>query len=241
MADVPNAPGVPALASFAPASALVPATADAPAVTSLFGGAGSAWGVYQGGSPVITADTVASMEYRQEWTISDYPVEQGAFESYDKVQTPFSARVSFAAGGAEASRMALLNSIAAIAGDLNLYDVATPTSTYSSVNVVHYDYRRTTQNGVGLLVVDVWLMEVRVVVGSGSPSAPQSASAAAQENGGAVQAQDATTTQSVQAGTASETAASAQTGADTGYTSVPLPPDRPATLFDSTGTGGRTI
>jgi hypothetical protein len=56
----------------------------------------------------------------------------------------------------------LLDSVAAIAGDLNLYNVRTPEATYADVNVVHYDYRRTARNGVGLIEVDVWVREVRV-------------------------------------------------------------------------------
>ena len=76
---------------------------------------GSQWGVFSGGAPVITADTVTSLDYKQEWAISDFPVERGAFESYDKVALPYDARVRFAAGGSAANREALLGSIAAVA------------------------------------------------------------------------------------------------------------------------------
>ena len=121
------------------------------------------WGLFQNGYPIITADSVASMEYRQEWLISDFPVEQGGFESYDKVYVPFRVQFRFTAGGSEADRSALLQSIAAIAGDLNLYDAASPEAIYLNCNVTHYDYRRTAVYGVGILQVDVWLEEVRVV------------------------------------------------------------------------------
>ena len=121
------------------------------------------WGIFQNGAPVIVADNVASMEFRSEWLISDFPVESGAFQSYDKVFVPYHVRFRFTAGGSEADRSALLQSIAAIAGDLNLYDAASPEAIYLNCNVTHYDYRRTAVNGVGLLQVDVWLEEVRVV------------------------------------------------------------------------------
>ena len=127
---------------------------------SLFSSA-SAWGIYQAGAPVVTFDTVLSFEFRQGWTISDYPVENGAFASYDKVALPYDARVKFASGGSLANRQALLESIQQIAGDLNLYDVVTPEAIYQNANIQHQDYRRTAQQSAGLLQIEVWLLEIR--------------------------------------------------------------------------------
>ncbi len=121
------------------------------------------WGIFQNGTPIITADSVASMEYRQEWLLSDFPVERGGFETYDKVYVPYQVRFRFTAGGSESNRQALLDSVAAVAGDLNLYDAASPEAIYINCNITHYDYRRTAVNGVGLIQVDVWLEEVRIV------------------------------------------------------------------------------
>lgn len=123
---------------------------------------GPPWGVFLNGIPIVFADSVATFDYKQEWTISDYPVEQGAFETYDKVELPFEVRIRFTAGGSEINRFNLLNSIAAIADSVTLLDVVTPEQVYPSVTISHYDYRRTAQNGVGLIQVDVWFTEVRV-------------------------------------------------------------------------------
>ncbi len=116
---------------------------------------GAQWGVFQNGVPVIVCDSVQDMSYRQEWTISDFAVEQGAFESFDKVILPFDIRVRFNAGSA-AQRQAMLGSIAAIAGTTNLYDVVTPDAVYTSVSMSHEDYRRTARQGLGLLSIDTW-------------------------------------------------------------------------------------
>ncbi len=148
------------------------------------------WGIFnQDGEVVVTADNVVAFEYKQEWTVADYPMEQGAFESYDKVDTPFSARITFSSGGSFRNREALLDSIEAIAGDLEKYDVVTPEQTYLSVNVMHYDYRRTAVNGAGLITVSVWLTEIRenAVAETADPAEP---SGAAVSDGGQVQATD---------------------------------------------------
>lgn len=121
------------------------------------------WGIFNGGGLVIACDNVLTMEYKQNWNLSDYPVEKGGFETYNKVQTPFDARLKFSSGGTEANRAALLASIAAIAGDLNLYDVVTPEKIYTSVNITHYDYHRSATNGVGNITVEVWVLEVRIL------------------------------------------------------------------------------
>jgi hypothetical protein len=118
--NVPRVPGVPSVL-FAPVSGLLPLlTSDA---ASLFAGSSldRQWGIFLGGAPVIVADTVIGFDYRQQWALSDYPVERGGFETYDKVATPFDGRLRFAAGGSAANRAALLASLEAIAGDLNLY------------------------------------------------------------------------------------------------------------------------
>lgn len=121
----------------------------------------SQWGIFLDGSPVVVADNVLSMEFKQDFKISNYPVEQGGFASYNKVQLPFEVRFRFSTGGSSADRAAMLNSIAAVMGDTNLYDVVTPDATYINVNFVHQDYRRTAETGNGLLSVDVWCEEVR--------------------------------------------------------------------------------
>lgn len=153
------------------------------------------WGIFaQSGKTVVTADAVKGFEYKQDWSLADYPIEDGGFETYDKVQTPFSVRVQFISGGSFSNRQALINSVKAIAADLNLYDVVTPEATYMSCNVMHYDYKRTATNGAGLIEVDVWLQEIRVrtpaTLSTTQPSGTDAVS------GGQVQTTDTTPAQS---------------------------------------------
>ena len=158
MAVFPNFPGIPPLINFLFPSA--PALMNADTVDG--GQFSKRWGVFKGGQPVVSFDSFIGIDYRQGWTIADFPLEQGAFESYDKVQLPFDVRVKFAAGGTLENREALLQSTAAIAKTLDLYDVVTPEIVYTSVNVQHYDYRRTATNGNGLITIELWLLEVRI-------------------------------------------------------------------------------
>lgn len=217
---VPNVDGIPAVA-FAPGFGASIALVSADVLgLPLFGSIGTQWGIFRQGRPVVVCDNVAAFDHKADWAISDYPVEGGQFQSFNKVTIPYDVRMVFTAGGSEANRTALLNSLRGIVGDLNFYDAVSPEAVYTPVNLVHLDYRRTAQNGVGLLVVSVWCRQVRQVAssqsgaaggadasGTDTPSATgntgetASPSGADQANGGAVQATDPTAAQmsSVQA------------------------------------------
>lgn len=147
------------------------------------------WGVYLNGAPALLPDSILSVEIKADWRLSDYQQEPNAFATYNKVRTPYDARVTMTKGGSGISQFLL--AVEAAAASLNLYDVVTPDRVYSSANITHYDYRRNNQNGVSLLSVDLWLEEVRV---TGTAAAPitQDPSGAAPVNDGNVQAQHVT-------------------------------------------------
>lgn len=164
--NVPNAPGVPALPRLPGA---VPAfiqllVQDA---LSLFPGLDSpVWGLFLNGVPVVIAESVVSFDFKKSASISSFQVENGGFQSYNKVQKPFDVRLRFATGGTAADRQALLDSAKAAVNSLDLMDAVTPDAVYASVNPVHLDYRQTATNGVGLIQVDIFCEEVRVVSSS---------------------------------------------------------------------------
>jgi hypothetical protein len=178
----PGVPAVPSTVSLLEDVAFV--VADAIGLLTGFGA--SPWGIFSGGEPVVQADNVVSVAYNQDWSIADFNIEDGGFETYDKVDTPFNARVRFSSGGSQANRTALLNSIAAIAGDLNQYDVVTPEQVYSSANIQGYSLLRTSTNGVGLIIVEVKLLEIRIDA-TATFSNTQNPASSAKSNDGTVQ------------------------------------------------------
>lgn len=217
MPDVPRVLGVPPLTSFA-AAPLALLVADA--VRSIAGALQPRWGIYLDGEPVI-ASSVSSLlgfgslasaldslgdlvgagrisnqfsmvdfEYKQDASISDYPVEQGSFLSYNKVQSPYAVRARVAAGGSESNRQALIDAAQAAANTLDLYDVVTPEAVYRSCNVDHIDYKRSSTRA-GLIVMDIWLTEVRVTA-TAAFSTTKQPTAAGQQGLGNVQPRDLT-------------------------------------------------
>lgn len=193
MANVPNVPGVPPLPNYG-ANNIELLAAD---LISTFGSLfGSPWGVFLNGFPVIEADNTVSFELKQDSPISDYQVEPNGFQSYDKIQLPSEIRVQMSAGGDDTNRQNFLESIAAVMNTVDLYDVVTPEEVYQSYNFTHRDFRRSAQNGVGLITVDLWLKEVRVSSTATFQNTQQPGDAG-QKGGGNVQPQ--TPSQAVQA------------------------------------------
>lgn len=165
---IPNFPGVPPLPAglYSQISGLasILLTADGAGIQNVAQPA--QWGIFLNGSPVVVADNVTSFAYKQDWAIADFPLEQGAFQSYDKVIIPFDVRIRFTAGGNAANRQALLDSVANIAPGTTIYSAVMPEMTYPSITVSHVDFTRTSVNGVGLLAIDVWCLNVIVSAGS---------------------------------------------------------------------------
>lgn len=188
---VPVAPGVPNVLrkSGSIVAAAVMLLKDA---VSAYLSAPSEWGIFLKGKSVLVADSVVSLDYRKEWHLSDYPIEQGNFETFNKVRMPYDARITFSKGGTDADRNEFLATIETISGSLDLYDVVTPETTYTNANISHFDYRRTAINGVSLLSVTIWLQEIRATAASTFAQVETAQpSGAPQANGGVVQPTDA--------------------------------------------------
>ena len=158
MPFIPDLPGVPPLSSFAPPGIFTVLAGDA--ISALLGFLLPQWGIFLDGVPVLVYDSQISFEFRQDFPISTYPVEQGSFQSYDKVQLPSEIRVRLSAGGSVFNRQAFLATIDLAMSTTLTYDVVTPEKVFLNYNFTHRDLVRTADQGVGLIVVDLWLTEI---------------------------------------------------------------------------------
>jgi hypothetical protein len=232
--DVPRAPGVPPVLRQVGSieNNIVLLAADAVAIVRMF--AGPQWGIFtKAGAPLIIGDSVIAVDFRKEYRILDFPIEQGSFASYNKVETPFDIRITFASSGQQtllasilsggalgslitgtdpvaANRKAFLDTMAKATASLDLVDVHTPEASYTGCNITHYDYRREARKGATMILVDVWLQEVRVsakaaaknagtdpinAVTPPAVTAPKNLASADPVSGGTVQATPITTGQ----------------------------------------------
>lgn len=133
------------------------------------------------------------VDYTRECKISSYPVEQGSFASYNKVQMPATPTVTLMLQGSLNDRTAFLEAIDSACISTDLYSVVTPEYIYANYNLVRYNYARRAQQGVTLLIVEVALEEVRQINSTLSTAAvtplvlPQDPNATSQVNNGITQ------------------------------------------------------
>lgn len=157
---IPNVPGVPALASGLAIQTLTLLGADAPGLLASLGV--PQWGLFLNGEPVITAESVTAFGFRKSFSVPSYPIEDGSFENFNKVQRPFDGRLSFSTGGSVADKQALVDSVDAAVSSLQMFDIVTPEVIYPSVSAIEYAYDRRAVRGLGLLTIDVLCKEIRI-------------------------------------------------------------------------------
>ena len=175
MSDIP-----PDLLSALPGSLMTSDAAGLPLV-------GPQWGIFgEDNRTIIAVDSVDSVDYARDYHVSNYPVEKGKFQSYNKVKVPFQSRIAFLVSS---KRTDFLNAIEAAVASLNFVTVVTPEIQYPSANLTHYSYHRDSQHGRTLIRVEVWCEEVRVLSGA-IPSSPQSNNASSAKTNGIEQIGD---------------------------------------------------
>lgn len=215
--DVPAYPGVPALvrgANIPPAIQV-----DLGEVQTLLAAAvqsGTLWGIFDsqgnqlgiqlqgnglfqsiiqqiagGAGPILST---SSLEYDKETIVSDFPIEEGSFANYNKVERPGSPKVVLVLSGSKSDTTAFLNAINAACTDTELYSVVTPEVVYYNYSVSRYNYRRTSTQGASMVTVEISLIEIRQVSAQFSSvqtpiNLPQNPDATPQTNSGAVQPQ----------------------------------------------------
>lgn len=203
---VPRTPGVPPVLRQIGAiqNRVVLLAADAVSVYNMF--QGPQWGLFVSSSnqPAfggltdvnivnalaasvgVQSQSVGGIEFRQDYRISSAPQEDGAFLSYNKVQMPFDARVTYAISGLPFARRVFLERLQFLASSLELLDIIMPEFSYFGCNVIHYDFRRTARHGVTMVLIDIWVEQVRIT-GTAQFTLTKTPSAASPQVGGQVQ------------------------------------------------------
>ncbi|MGZ8442536.1 MAG: phage baseplate protein [Candidatus Binatia bacterium] len=157
--SIPSLPGVPAVVRDPLAAAV---TIAAPVIQSFLSLFSQTWGVFDDlGNQVLEPDSFMGIEFINAYNISSYPVEKGAFASYNKVNNPFYATVKLAKGGTTVDRAAFLDALSEIAKSLDLYTIVTPEDTYTHVNLEQFDYYREVKDGAGIIIANCRFIEIR--------------------------------------------------------------------------------
>jgi hypothetical protein len=191
----PNLQGVPSLKEYSAAPAIV--SAGLSAINAL-NSSNTGWGIYDadGMNQALFPDSFLSLDYKKDMNISNYPLEQGSFASYNKVRTPYSISVRVTKG----SSLAILSGGGSMTSDRNLFlqalddmvaslallTIITPEASYFNANLESYEYKREVKNGAGMIIADLRFVEIMNSNITISNPTPSSASSAPLVNSGTV-------------------------------------------------------
>ncbi|KPA87284.1 hypothetical protein PF66_06194 [Pseudomonas asplenii] len=121
---------------------------------------------YETGKLIIEPDSVIGFEFRADARVAGYPMEQGAFASYNKVVLPNECRMRVTCGGnGKMDRGKFLVTLERLKDSVEKFQIVTPDRTYPVVTLAAFDYKRTATNGITLLTVDLLMQEVRETAG----------------------------------------------------------------------------
>jgi hypothetical protein len=160
--DIPQVPGVPALAREAvlPSIGAVINMGLGALAESIFGNVVWAIKSADGGDDFVP-DSFVSIEQRSTSRVANYPMEAGSFASYNKVQMPYDCRVRVAISSDLATRQRLLQQLDSMKQSTALFNVISPEATYTNATLQEYSYRRESSSGVTLIQADLWFVEIR--------------------------------------------------------------------------------
>lgn len=132
------------------------------ALSSIIGTDPVRWGVFtMDGDIIADYDSFASFELDDSARISTYPVEQGSFANYNKVDQPFGIRVVLTCGGSEDRRTQFMLALLNARHGLTLYSILTPERSFHSVNLTSLSTRREAREGATLVIANLVFEEVR--------------------------------------------------------------------------------
>ena len=164
----PNLPGVPPLKNSGLAAVT---TLAAPGINLLLDQLKPKWLILKsdGTTVALSPDSFLGIEFKNESNVSNFPIEQGSLNTYNKVKTPFNAIIKVSKGSSitsvgtsstSKSRSDFIQALEAMNDDLNTYIIKTPEKTYKDVNLMGHDYRRDADSGAGIIIVYLHFVQI---------------------------------------------------------------------------------
>jgi len=116
----------------------------------------------ESGAPVLLPDTFQAFANDDTSQLSNYPVEQGSFNTYNKVDNPFIPRVVMSKGGSDAERAAFFEQVLQLRRSTALLTLITPEAIFRNINLVAFNYSKTNRTGANMLHIEMIFNEVRL-------------------------------------------------------------------------------
>ena len=112
---------------------------------------------------VFDYDTFVDFSVQSRMKVSEFPVEQGAFATYNKVQEPFKVKITLAVSDTPERRHAFLMALEEARLSTQRMDILLPEGTYLNATLEGYSSTRKQVGGWGMVVATLNFVQVREV------------------------------------------------------------------------------
>lgn len=114
-----------------------------------------------GKKDICEFDTLLSYDYQSSSDLPSYPIQQGSFENYNKIQNPNKANVSLAISGNKTEIRKNLIKLESFNESVDLVDLILPFKSFIGYNLCNLSHSLHEGEGISMLVVNFDLFEIR--------------------------------------------------------------------------------
>lgn len=120
-------------------------------------------GIYPAGESNLVAQfsSVVELEITGEAMASDFPVETGAFTTYNKVLHPNIFVLRFTQDGNTSQKASLLQWCEVNVESTSLFDVVCPEKVWGNATLIRYRNLRSAESGAGMITVECVFQQIR--------------------------------------------------------------------------------
>ena len=147
----------------------------------------------EGGGQLVQFTSMIDIDILNEGQALSYPVEEGAFMTYNKVQSPLDIRVTLAKMGLPFEFADILKTLDKYQEEALKLMIVTPSAFFDSMTLQSYGHRHEQRRNANMLTVDLHIVEVREVQSqttSVEVSSPKNPTSSGAKNAGKKQAQN---------------------------------------------------
>lgn len=160
--DVPNSAGVPSV----PRNPLSPAQVVGPPKPAKVPGVVDAsklrpWSIKDAtGKLALAPDNIVEVHFGEKSKVSDFPVEKGAFTTYNKAHHPIAIKITMSVGSKLADRNTFLNALINLKRSTNLVNITIPEGVFKDYTLESYDFSRTEKKGQNMIIASCHFVNV---------------------------------------------------------------------------------
>lgn len=122
------------------------------------------WGVFDANNnPAFVVDTYMMLSPSASSKVSEFPVENGSFASFNKVQKPREVSIRVSLGGDPTAMTTLLEKFETLRLSTAMLSVVTPYAVYLNMVLTNYKNEHTSIKGASRIEADLKFEEIRQV------------------------------------------------------------------------------